>query len=297
MSTSEAEPITWSLGPANSRLLRGLLYLLVALLGGWAVLPLTLGALGVLVGSFAASDLMWLAPLWLLPILLFIIVNRAVLRRDPRWARDDLTREFLAATNPIVLVVVAIVGSLGIVLVLEAGVGKAVFGFEVHELLLTLWAGTVFGVFFLTVGVGTQAGRLDPSDRTLRLSHGIGETVLDLEYLTDVASLPIGQQTVFRVRVTRESGPFRTHYLLLPTDAADRAAEVFDECLQTPAERESADPTIAIIAKWSARIGTGITVSLAALLVVADVPLPLVVTTVALFGTISLAIWVGVSEY
>ena len=253
--------------------------------GGFIVLPVTILTLGILVRGITLTGTLPVAGLGLLVLILSLVfLPRLPVIRE--LGRDDrMIQEFLRVSHPISLAVVAFLGSLLIVVLLVYA-----------PVILTLLLFTAI-TFLILAGLGTQSGRIDLKERILTYSHGTGETALELNYLTDASRWTIGEQTVFRVKVTREGGPWRTHFLVLPTADADQATEVFEACLTTPTGSDRPDRTTYNAAIAGALIGGGITVGLVTLLVWANASFEVIGLVVVGFGGISSLLWSLRHEY
>ena len=149
--------------------------------GGFVVLPVTLLIFGILTRSITLTDRLPVAGFGLLILVLIIII----LPRLPMvrgFSRNDrMIQEFLEVSHPISLVVIAFLGSIVIAVLLMYA-----------PTVLTFWLLTVI-ILMILVGLGTQSGQIDSQERILTYSHGTGETVLELDYLTDVSRWTVGK--------------------------------------------------------------------------------------------------------
>lgn len=213
MDEPHAGDLSWSLGPANSRLVRVLLYLMF----GWVPAFLVVEA-GWFIGQSPGTLLLFARPVVLLAVVVFIAI---VLGQLDRWERyvpawSWFLIEF-SRVNRVVWFVAAILVDALVLAALRTWVSGDVFLGEGVGPLAVLAIGTRFLI---------SKGEIDAEAMTLFYD---GWREVDLEYVTDVRIFRVGRRAFlilsFRPEMPQRSwrGPYT-----LPTAVADRAQPVFE---------------------------------------------------------------------
>lgn len=219
MSPSE---LSWSWGPANSWVVRILLYAQYGVFGG-LVFPLLVGVSYLLVHTLLSGDLNSQFFLVLLIAGWFLVWIGIIERAGRTTLRQTrLFDEFYRVSRPRWYAIVTLLG---------AGVHYLLFTYS-----LTAWA----FVFFLSVPVlpiGSQLlsseGKLDCNTRTLTYRGND----IDLELITDIRRVTIDDRTILWLSFVRGRASISTPQLLvLPTQLVEDAWPIFETGLTQEAE-------------------------------------------------------------
>ena len=266
-----SDSLSWTLGPANSRLIRSLCYLFVGVFGGRVVLPLLVVGWGVLTGRVPVG-----APVVgvLLLLFLFVIVWA---RRFPAYeqvlSQSRVVGEFLQVAHPVWLVAAALVG---------AGTYMFIYEFTpAPRLVEFLWFLGGFLVSVLGVMLLSSAGTIDTTTRTLTYRGW----ELELDLLADAERYPLGSWTVLWLSFEPGYVTYMQRLYLLPTDIADRAWPVFEAGITNQVAREP-EPRSGFARRTvllGALIFFGIALGLTVVLIQVDTPIVVTVMMVLLF--------------
>lgn len=263
------EPYSWSVGPANARTVRGLLYLAEGLVGGAFAALATSLSLFVLgdgvenVGVFLVFLLLasrWATFHW--------FARREQFRHERiRWQ----LAEWVAVRRwprSVVLAGIVAGGLLAPQLLDRVWVVIAVFA--IHPLLVSGFA-CVFVAFLLS-----SKGEVVPETYTLRYGE---RREVDLRYLTDVRRATIGSWTFLWLSAPRgyeDHRELRGPYVL-PTETLERVWHVFEAGLATEVETsDGGGPSRTVLSAGIAVVG-GTGLAMVAILYAGGMPLPFAV--------------------